>query len=76
MAMPKTSARKYPESRALASSVPALPVAVSAAQAAMDRQRRVPTRMTGKAKEALPHRLRADAIPSVEALRSRWLAAS
>lgn len=67
---------KHPESRALTSTIPAAPVVVYAAQVASERQRRVPARAAnGKNKTAaILAKPRMDAIPSVEALRNRWLA--
>ena len=82
---PKTGAGRSPESRALATMIPARPVAISAAQAASERQRRVLQRpaprplATPAAEAAVPATYgalsgRNEAMPSVEALRNRWLA--
>ena len=75
---PKSRTRsKHPENRALASTIPATPVVVLAAQVASERQRRVPARAaaTGRNKTvAFMATSRPEVTPSVEALRNRWLA--
>lgn len=75
---PKSRFRsKHPENRALASTIPATPVVVYAAQVASERQRRVPARsaVAGKGKMAdFLSKPRPEVSPSVEALRNRWLA--
>ncbi len=75
---PKSRTRsKHPESRALASTIPATPVVVYAAQVASERQRRTPARPTAAGKNkamAFMAKPRPEMMPSVEALRNRWLA--
>ena len=75
---PKSRTRsKHPENRALTSTIPATPVVVLAAQVASERQRRTPARAaaTGRNKAvAFMAKSRPEVTPSVEALRSRWLA--
>ena len=75
---PKSRTRsKHPESRALTSTIPATPVVVHAAQVASERQRRIPARpaAVGKSKSVgLIAKSRPEVMPSVEALRNRWLA--
>lgn len=75
---PKSRTRsKHPESRALASTIPAAPVVVHAAQVASERQRRPPARPLANVKSkaaAFMVKSRPEVMPSVEALRNRWLA--
>lgn len=73
----KARGRQYTPPRALSSTIPSMPVAVSAAQAATERERRVSPGPGKKAAAtaALSQR-RVEAIPSVDALRRRWLADS
>lgn len=71
----KPGNRKQLDRGALATAIPTVPVAVSAAQVANERQRRVqPPRTTGKNRPTVAFRQRPDVVPSVEALRNRWLA--
>ncbi len=76
--VPKNRSRsKFPENRALASTIPAEPVVVYAAQVASERQRRAPARVAGTSKgktAVLFTKPGPDTAQSVEVLRKRWLA--